>query len=318
MTQATETFDSYDAASSNREDLSDLIDLVEQEATPFMSLIAGKAKATATFHEWQTDSLDNVDTSNAVIEGDEATHDATAATTRVGNYTQISDKVAVVSHTQEAVRHAGYTSEKARQVDKKMRALKRDMEAIMTRNQASVAGNGSTARKLGSLESWYTTNDVRGSGGSDGGYSAGLTVAATNGTQRAFTESLLKQAHRLAADAGATPDYLMVGTFNKQVVSNFTGGATRMSDDKAKKIINTVDVYIGDYGQLNVVWNPQQNDRTAHLLDSSKVAVAYLRPMSSFDLAKTGSTYKTLIEAEYTLEMGNEAGHAVIADLTTS
>ena len=38
--------------------------------------------------------------SNAVIEGDDATTDASISTTRAGNYTQISDKVARVTGTQ--------------------------------------------------------------------------------------------------------------------------------------------------------------------------------------------------------------------------
>ena len=44
-----------------------------------------QAKATATYEEWMTDTLASASASNAVIEGDEATLDATAATTRVGN-----------------------------------------------------------------------------------------------------------------------------------------------------------------------------------------------------------------------------------------
>jgi hypothetical protein len=318
MAQPSDVYDSYDAAGSNRESLADLIDLVAQDETPFMSRIAGKGKATATFHEWQTHGLDSVDASNAVIEGDEATTDAITAPVRVGNYTQISDKVARVTRTQQMTDHAGYNDEMAYQVMVKTESLKRDMEAIMTRNQASVAGNASTARKLGSLESWLTSNDDRGAGGSDGGYSAGLTVAATNGTQRAFTETILRNVIRSTANSGGRPGYLMLGTFNKSIASGFTGGSTRFSEDTSKKIVATVDIYVSDYGELKIVWNPQQNDRTGFLLDAKKLKVAYLRPLHTYDLAVTGSSMRKAIEVEYTLEVGNQASHGVIADLTTS
>ena len=41
---------------SNREDLSDILTILEPERTPLLSL-AKKGKANGTFFEWQTDSL---------------------------------------------------------------------------------------------------------------------------------------------------------------------------------------------------------------------------------------------------------------------
>ena len=58
-------------------------------------------------------------TTNAVIEGDEATLDASTATTRLGNYLQIADKTVVVSGTQDVVNKAGRKSELAYQIAKK-------------------------------------------------------------------------------------------------------------------------------------------------------------------------------------------------------
>ena len=41
---------------SNREDLANFISMITRDETPFMSSI-GKTKATAIYHEWQTDEL---------------------------------------------------------------------------------------------------------------------------------------------------------------------------------------------------------------------------------------------------------------------
>ena len=41
---------------SQREDLANFISMITRDETPFMSSI-GKTKATAIFHEWQTDEL---------------------------------------------------------------------------------------------------------------------------------------------------------------------------------------------------------------------------------------------------------------------
>jgi hypothetical protein len=83
MAQPSNTFDTYDSV-GNRESLSDIITSISPMDTPFMSMCK-QAKATSTYEEWQTDSLATASTSNAVIEGDEATLDASVATVRVGN-----------------------------------------------------------------------------------------------------------------------------------------------------------------------------------------------------------------------------------------
>ena len=67
MALPTNTFSSY-AAIGNREDLSDVIYRIDPTDTPAMSGFE-REKATAVNHEWQTQALAAVDTSNAVLEG---------------------------------------------------------------------------------------------------------------------------------------------------------------------------------------------------------------------------------------------------------
>jgi len=215
MAQPTNTFDSFDAV-GNREDLTDVIYNISPTETPFMTSIA-RGSASNTLHEWQTDSLAAADTTNAAIEGDDAAGGALVATTRENNRTQISDKVVVVSGTQDSMDTAGRAQESGYQQAKAAQELKRDMEAIITGNQASVTGDSTTARKLRSLEAWYTTNTSRGSGGANGSTTQAATDATTAGL-RAFTEELLKTVVKTTFNAGGNPDMLMVGPFNKQAV----------------------------------------------------------------------------------------------------
>ena len=139
MAQPTNAFDTYDAIGI-REDLQDVIYSIAPTETPFMSA-AAREQIKNTLHEWQTDSLASAATNNAVIEGDEATLDASTATSRIGNFTQIMDKTVVITGTQEAVDKAGRASELAYQIAKKSKELKRDIEATLLTNQARVAGN---------------------------------------------------------------------------------------------------------------------------------------------------------------------------------
>ena len=52
---------------SQREDLANFISMITRDETPFMSSI-GKTKATAIYHEWQTDEL-NAPGNSKVSEG---------------------------------------------------------------------------------------------------------------------------------------------------------------------------------------------------------------------------------------------------------
>tara|TARA_E500000081_G_scaffold118814_1_gene122804 strand:+ start:174 stop:1121 length:948 start_codon:yes stop_codon:yes gene_type:complete len=315
MAQPSNTFDTYDSV-GEREDLSDVIYSISPTDTPFLSS-AAKTKATAVLHEWQTDSLAAASTSNAVIEGDEATADSMSATTRLSNSCQIMDKVITISGTQEAVDKAGRASELAYQIAKAAKELKRDMEATLTGNQAEVAGNASTARKFGSLGSWIASNDVMSAAGSPASGGAGNT-ARTDGTQRVFTEAQLKSVIKSVWNAGGDPQIVMVGPFNKQKLSGFTGNSTRFDAGADATLYTSVDVYASDFGQLQVVPNRFSRDRDAYVLDMNFFGIAFLRDFSMHELAKTGDTEKRQLLVEATLESRNEAASGLVADLTTS
>ena len=313
MAQPTNTFDTYDSV-GEREDLSDVIYSISPTDTPFISS-AAKTKATAVLHEWQTDALAAASTSNAVIEGDEATLDAVTATSRLSNSSQIMDKTVVITGTQEAVDKAGRASELAYQIAKKAKELKRDMEATITGNQAEVTGNASTARKLGSLGAWVATNDDFGASGASG--SAGNT-ARTDGTQRAFTEASLKTVIKNVWNAGGDPSMVMVGPFNKQKLSGFTGNSTRFDAGADATLYTSVDVYASDFGQLQVVPNRFSRDRDAYVLDMNYWGIAFLRDFTMHELSKTGDSEKRQLLVEATLESRNEGASGLVADLTTS
>ena len=207
-----ETFDS----NNKREDLANVIYNISPTETPFMSSI-GTGSASGTKHEWQTDSLAAA-AGNLVIEGDDSPNRALTATTRLLNHTQISTKPVVVTGTQEVVNKAGVSSEMAYQIAKAGKELKRDMELDMTGKQAAAAGSSGTGRASRAYESWITTNELHGSGGS-----TNTAGAVTDGTQRVLTETLLKSSLKKCYDEGGDTDLLLVGSFNKQKVTGFTG-----------------------------------------------------------------------------------------------
>lgn len=316
MSLPVNAFATYEAK-GNREDLSDVIYNVDPTDTPFLSGIE-RVKATATLHEWQTQALAAASTSNAVLEGEDAVTDASTPTVRLSNVCQISDKVARITGTQEVVDKAGRDSEMNYQIVLKGKELKRDLEATLLTNQAKVTGDDTTARKLASVLSWIKTNTDKGASGVDPSAADG-TGSRTDGTQRVFTEAQLKTVVQAIYNSGGDPDTVMVGSFNKQAFSSFTGRGTPMEDTKAKKIVAAVDIYESDFGTLKVL--PNRNNlrtRDCLILQLDMWALAYLRNMKTIELAKTGDSERRQIITEYTLESRNEKASGLVADLTTS
>jgi len=308
------TFTAHTAI-GQREDLIDVVYDISPTETPIMSTLA-RTKATAVFHEWQTDSLASATSANAAVEGADGVSATISPTTRLGNYTQIVQKVVQTSGTLEAVNKAGRRSERAYQLAKASSELKRDMETIITANQGRDAGSSSSARKLGAILSWLKTNTSKGTSGTDP-TTIGVSTRS-DGATRTFTEQLLKDEVAAAFDSGGNPTMLVVGSGLKQKVSSFAGIAAQRymaPGDQPTTIIGAADVYMSDFGTLSVVPNRFMRTRDALLLDPEYAALSYLRPFQTNDLAKTGDSEKTQLLAEFTLEMRNEAAHAIVADL---
>lgn len=300
-----------------REDLSDIIYRVAPEETPFTNNI-GRGKATATFHEWQTEDLAAAVDTNAVLEGDDATLDAGNVPARIGNRTQIADKTAVVTGTNETVNKAGRKSEMARQVMLKGMELGRDIEKQTLSNKPSVAGAAGTARQSAGMESWIVTNASRGTGGSGGGFSGGVVAAPTDGTLRNFTEAHLKTASQLAFSNGGKPNQLYMDGPLKQTFSTFAGIAQQRRDtgNTAAVIIGAADIYVGDFQRLAAIPHPYgMRNRTVLGIDPRMVSKDLLRPMRNWELAKSGDTEKRQMLEEYTLKCSNEKAHFVVADV---
>jgi len=314
------TNETYDV-STIREDLQDALVSISPTETPFMTSV-GRRNVTNTYFEWPVIELAAASTSNVVIEGEAApANDAPTNATRLANYTQISDKVVEVSDTAEAVNGAGDAQTVAKQIAYKLKELKRDMEQMLVgHNNAAVAGASGTARETASLSAFLRTNVDRGVGGASGtlsGTTAGFpNAAATDGTLRALTETMLKDVIASCWDQGAEPSIVLCGSGVKQKISStFTGGATKFRDIGDKKIVGAVDLYVSDFGDLQVVPSRFIRSRDVFVLDPSMARVGYLSNTKQTPLARTGHSERRLISVEYGLQVDTEKAHGVIADI---
>lgn len=279
-----------------REDLNDDIADISPEETPFYSTISEAPPATAVKVEWQTDALAPA-SATGLVEGADATYLTAAPTARIGNYLQINGKAVIVSETASAVKAAGRAEELAYQVAKRGRELKRDLETALTNNRASNAGGSATARAAASFEAWITTNDLRNG------------TSGTAGVQ----------------GAGGQPTTVMVGPVNKRKASAFAGITTKYtdygnsaSDSSGLLIVGAADLYLSDFGKLQIVPNRFSRERSALVIDWKFWKMCWLRKIQLRPLSKTGDAEKRQLICEWTLISRNEAASGIIADMTTT
>ena len=311
MAIVANTFTTY-AAIGQREDLSDIIDIISPTDTPVQSALR-KSKAKGRFFEWQTDALAAA-ANNAQLEGDDTAFTAITPTVRWGNYCQISSKSFVISATEEIVDKAGRKSEIAYQTRNKLKELKRDKEFSIMRNTTFNAGNTTTARQTRGFAGWITQGSV---GAGVGAFPIpGSNTAPVAGTLRNLTEALVLSAMPTAYVAGGAPTMLSVTPAHKTIVSGFSGNNTvlRREDSDSNKLHVSFDFYVTDFGTLKVVANRFQ-DTAAYLIDFDHVELKTLRPVAREQLAKTGDAEKHLVVEEWGLEMSNKDAHAQIRDL---
>lgn len=314
----------YDV-STIREDLQDAYISISSTETPFQAAI-GRKSVSNTYYEWPVVEL-AAPTTNRVLEGESAPgNDAPTNAERMGNYTQISDKVVEVSDTADSVNGAADIQTVAKQVAFKLKELKRDMEVMLLSNVAANAGAAATARVTAGLPAFLRTNVSRGVGGANptlSGTTNGYpNAAATDGTARALTEQMLKDVIALCWNAGAEPSIVLCGSAVKQKISStFTGSATKYQDmtDK-KKLVAAIDVYVSDFGTLQIVPSRFLETRTVaardvFVLDPNYARMTFLQNVKQRPLARTGHSERRMISVEYGLQVDTEKAHGIIADI---
>jgi hypothetical protein len=269
---------------SQREDLANFITMITRDETPFMSSI-GSAKATAIYHEWQTDKLE-VPGNSTIGEGTDYIQPAAGGgtgtpavgdkfaesgpnRTRLGNYTQINGKTIAVSGTRRAVDQAGVADEYAYQLKKRGTELRRDVEHDMIHSfnvSAAVGVQNANARTAGGYQAFINSTDTVNyvgewaapatAGDGTGKIRSSLTttaVPATGSLSLSEIDSVMQKIY----EEGGKATKIMISPklrrdFSDLMISDT--GVVRNIDEKGK-LRQSVDVYMSDFGDLMVVPN---------------------------------------------------------------
>lgn len=321
MALPTNTYTRYTVGTNAREDLIDKISNTSPEETPVISSM-GKATAENTYHEWQRDTLRAANKDNAALDGDDATGSAKTAPGRVANYCQIFQDTIVTSGRAEIVKKAGMKSAMAYHKAKGYKELQRDMESMALSKNPAVAGAAAVAPKSGGLGVLIYTNALHNGAGATAAHTSGApTVAVTAGTNRAFTETLLKTAAQNTFNAcGKVPPMVVMSASHKQTFSGFAGIAVnrfQVGKKEQGRIVGGADVYMSDFGEMEIVphyimsgadvvygLNPEYND------------AVYLRAFQSHRLGKSGDNEREQVLVDACVRTTSEAAQFKIDNLT--
>ena len=308
-------------AVGEREDLSDVIARIDPDETPVFSN-AKKESTKGVFHEWQVQELTAASDTNHVNEGADFSYVNPTATTRIGNYHQISVQAASVSGTLDAVDKAGRDKETAYVKLLKGIEQRRDIDKALFKNEARSA---SDPRKAGKLLSYITNMELISASTTPTG--DGSNVSDMAGTNAALTLAKIDSAMKKAYDDGGSPDMLVVSPANKVAFSDLSSGSAvtnqlhmTAGNPTDAVIIGSVSMYLTDFGTLNVVIDRQAANTEVFLLDADHYSIGHLpgRLFSASDVAPVGDATRFSIVSEWTLIMKAPKAHAAVVDLSTT
>jgi hypothetical protein len=306
---------------------------------PLLDMI-GTSSCDNSYTEWTEDELAAPDLTNKVVSGADAPVTATTAGSlaRVGNHTQISVKYVYVTERAGNVGTHSIGDTMAYRTMRKMQELRRDQEAIMLSNQASIADdNNTTAGMAAGLGAWLTSH--RSATGSGGGFNTSTKVVAayTAGLRRALTWEMIADQIEGVYTEGSNPTVLMsVAAITKRLarflfatayaatptanVNGTGGGADQVSQ-------GYIDTFRTDFGfTMKIV--PNRLQQTYESTDSGTtpaaavfgfdldyLAVAYLHAMKVEPLGKLGLSHRRQISQDWTQKCTLERAHFVIHDI---
>lgn len=282
---------------------------------------------------WTQDALQAIDVTNALIDGADAGDDDSNTGLRVNNHCQISGKVVKVSTRARNSKVIGQSDSLAYQVMMRQRELRRDVDAIMQGQQASIADDGTAVAGLSAgFGAWLTTNAFRGALGVDGGYGAtspNIVDAPVTGTEIALSEEILRDAAQAVFEEGGDVTKLFTRPAVKRRISEYfytdaAKVATLDSDvgqaqDQATAK-GAVDVFVSDFAVLELIASRtmqlvEADNTNVYLVDPEHVRQGLLHGYRVDELAKLGSADNRQMLVDWTLKVLNEAAHAVIADV---
>lgn len=305
--------------------------------------------------EWVEEDLADADPENKTFDGQESGFTNAARTgLRVGNYHQQPVKKVSVSDRANTVNSVGSgRNELRKQLPKRLREIRRDVEARVSSALPAAAGDGvSVPGECAGVGAWIGSlasinNSRRGVGGTDpvlnGATNTGgvPTVGAVAGTARnliitevdAVIQACWNEGGNPTTACGRAPvikafsDWMFDASARVAVLRTeaemgnrtnvSSGGGTASGGIVAQ---GSVNMYVGNFATLTMApsrYQPQTGaDRSdLYLIDPDLWELVYLQGYRTKELATTGLAENRLVTCDFTLRALAQRGNGVVADI---
>tara|TARA_Y100000593_G_scaffold88607_1_gene171268 strand:+ start:2114 stop:3118 length:1005 start_codon:yes stop_codon:yes gene_type:complete len=315
-----------------REDLADLIALVDAHDCPVVSSAKKGSKPGNTLMSWQADSYASTSTAGVVDGTDVGSSDyQNPGENRkvLQAYVQIHRRTIRVSPLALEISNvAGLKDELANGIAKKLVELKRDMEATyLSANAAQLDAGGSTPYKTRGLAKWI---EVSGSKDSvlpvdDSFCTPAGSIETTQTTANIEDTHVQDLLASIYSQTGSIKSYTMPcgRTLKRAFTDRLTGvrsatdsngiAATQIrtfSPQSGKKVTMSVDVFEGDFGTVALVpdnFMPAQTD--GYVLDMDGIEIRYGKLPEVKELPDSGGGPIRMLEAVAALIVHNPLSH---------
>lgn len=320
-----------------REDLADVISIVDNKNTPVTSTARkGSDISNPGVFSWQADEYKEPSFDGVLTNADVATFDDASSTRallsgraqkfrrsiKVDDFTQISDIAGI-----------GKNKSFAHAVSKSLVELKRDIESAVCSDRDSQEQSGTNPYRTRGLGSWINASaqtDLPVSS-SFRTPSGSINTTATGSLTETEVQSVLQSMYTVTGTMNSM--MLVCGPELKRAISNFTrfaGGTdnkaglsirTFTQSAESKKLVASIDSFHGDFGVLDIVptlFNAKDQNEAAQLrrgyvLSPDQIEIRFGRRPRFQELEDMGGGKRALVDAIAALVCMNPKGLAKFA-----
>ena len=308
-----------------RQDLSDLIAVVDAKTCPVISMAKKGAEPINPLTQWQADAfnaatvpagvLSNTDVSSSDFVDNAANRVLLSA--RIQKFREVPSVDDLAQHVSE-VAGIGKKKEMARAVSKSLEQMKRSMEAAFCSDQEGVEQSGVTPYKTRGLGKWIQ-NGAQSDLPVNSAYRTPTASINTTATASLTENNIQDMLQSLYEQTGKAQTYSLVcGPALKRQFTSFTrtqfastnvASAIRVLNQKDdNKIVSTVDIFEGDFGTLELIPSlflakdatvnaaAVQNGR-GYVLDMDMVELRYNRKPRFQELEDRGGGPRGIVDA---------------------
>jgi hypothetical protein len=338
---------------TKREDLADLLSRIDSKGTPATSMIPKGKEPTNTLFEWVVDDQE-APASGGNVDGADfaagAYGNMSPNRAKTAGRVQIFQKAFGVSTLAEEVSDVaglGRKAEMRESIKKALTSIKRGIEARICGELDSQADNGTVPYLTRGLFSWLGHTGGAATQPSDNAIPT-LAQTPTDHSFRGLTSALTEDNIQGLLEAvfnstgGNSHFQLLCGTKLKRRFTDFSTYQPNLSgsvalrtynqDGGSKKIVQTVDVFVGDFGQVDLLpthWLRQdatggtaaqiltRQQSSGLLLDTSLLKIRYNSLPTFKEVEDRGGGRKGFVRSILGLQVTNPKGLGAIVDTTT-